>query len=85
MLPIEAQLHIKALGLFGNICRLHPQHTIKKLAWRQLAVRVGDKHSWFHPIVQLGCQYHIDIMLNLRFPAEKGAWKTLVKSTVLKF
>jgi hypothetical protein len=39
ILPIEVQIHIKALTFFNNVCHQGEQNTEKKLARRQLAVK----------------------------------------------
>jgi hypothetical protein len=39
ILPIEAQIHIKALTFFNNVCHQGEQNTEKKLARRQLTVK----------------------------------------------
>jgi hypothetical protein len=40
ILPIEAQIHIKALTFFNNVCHQGEKNTEKKLARRQLTVEV---------------------------------------------
>jgi hypothetical protein len=39
ILPIEAQLHIRALGLFNNICNQLESNIEKSLARRQLLIK----------------------------------------------
>jgi hypothetical protein len=39
ILPIEAQIHIRALGLFNNVCRQAEDSSEKALARRQLIVK----------------------------------------------
>jgi hypothetical protein len=39
ILPIEAQIHIKALTFFNNVCHQGEKNTEKKLARRQLTVK----------------------------------------------
>ena len=84
-IPIEAQLHIRALGLFGGICRLEGSHTLKNLALRQLALRIDYKHSWFSYIYKLGCTYNINIVKNLLLPKTKREWKLEVKMAVRRY
>ena len=40
ILPIEAQIHIKALTFFNNVCHQDEKNTEKKLARRQLTVNL---------------------------------------------
>ncbi|CAC5400212.1 unnamed protein product [Mytilus coruscus] len=44
ILPIEAQVHIRALGLFNNICNQHDDSVEKSLAKRQLLIK-NDESS----------------------------------------
>ena len=46
-LPIEAQIHIKALTFFNNVCHQGEKNTEKKLARRQLTVKEESSNSWF--------------------------------------
>jgi hypothetical protein len=47
ILPIEAQLHIRALGLFNNICNQLESSIEKSLARRQLLIKNNESASWF--------------------------------------
>ena len=47
ILPIEAQIHIKALTFFNNVCHQGEKNTEKKLARRQLTVKEESSNSWF--------------------------------------
>ena len=42
---IEAQIHIKALTFFNNVCHQGEKHTEKKLARRQLTVKEESSNS----------------------------------------
>ena len=46
-LPIELQLHKKALVFFNNICSQNEESIEKQLARRQLAVKSNNSNSWF--------------------------------------
>ena len=82
-IPIENQLHRRVLNLFGNICRLPANHSLKKVALRQLAVRFKKKQSWFSYIVKIGEIYNIDIHAAITIPATKEEWKKRVKIAIL--
>jgi hypothetical protein len=43
----SAQIHIKALTFFNNICHQGEENTEKKLARRQLTVKEESSNSWF--------------------------------------
>jgi hypothetical protein len=48
ILPIKAQIHIKALTFFNNVCHQgEKKNTEKKLARRQLTVKEESSNSWF--------------------------------------
>ena len=48
LLPVEAQIHIRALGLFNNICNQAEDSVEKTLARRQLIVKSNESNSWFY-------------------------------------
>jgi hypothetical protein len=47
ILPIEAQIHLKALVFFNNVCHQDESSIEKKLAVRQLTVKADSSNSWF--------------------------------------
>jgi hypothetical protein len=47
ILPIEAQIHIKTLTFFNNVCHQGEKNTEKKLARRQLTMKEESSNSWF--------------------------------------
>ena len=47
ILPIEAQIHIKALTFFNNVCHQGEKNIEKRLARRQLTVKEESSNSWF--------------------------------------
>ena len=47
LLPVEAQIHIRALGLFNNICNQAENSVEMTLARRQLIVKSNESNSWF--------------------------------------
>jgi hypothetical protein len=46
ILPIEAQIHIKDLTFFNNVCHQGAKNTEKKLARRQLTVKEESSNLW---------------------------------------
>ena len=46
-IPVEGTLHLRTLGLFGNITRLELNHPMRRLAARQLALTDTRPLSWF--------------------------------------
>jgi hypothetical protein len=59
VLPIEAQMHIRALGLFNNVCRQAEDSSEKALARRQLIVKPDSSASWFVGIKHLHRKYEL--------------------------
>ena len=80
MLPLEAIYHCRVLGLFGAIQRLDKDHTMHKLAVRQLAV--GGRYSWFTNVRSLLVQYDLDLTLLWEGKWTKLQWKRLIKKAV---
>ena len=58
-LPIELQLHKKAL-VFFNICSQNEESIEKQLARRQLAVKSNNSNSWFVVIKKLLLKYNLN-------------------------
>jgi hypothetical protein len=74
-LPIELQLHKKAL-VFFNICSQNEESIEKQLARRQLAVKSNNSNSWFVVIKKLLLKYNLnDPIYLLDHPVERQEWK----------
>jgi hypothetical protein len=63
LLPVETQIHIRALRLFNNICNQADGSVEKTLARRQLIVKSNKSNSWFieiksKPIVEYTPYYN---------------------------
>ena len=84
ILPIEAQIHIKALTFFNNVCRQgEKKNTEKKLARRQLTVKEESSNSWFICVNKILRKYDLKEAYNyLDNPIKKSRWISLVKSRV---
>ncbi|CAC5378993.1 unnamed protein product [Mytilus coruscus] len=59
ILPIEARLHIRALGLFNNICNQPDDSVEKSLAKRQLLIKNDGSSSWFIAIKHMLRKYDL--------------------------
>jgi len=79
LLPIEAEIHLKALSLFGNITRAKRSSVEWKLADRQLLLKNRNSHSWFVDIKKICLKY--DIQQCHQF-LTNPKWKTLIKEKV---
>ena len=80
-LPIEAEMHIKAITLYGNITRAEKSSVEWKLAERQLTIKSHDSHSWFIEIKELCLKYDILNIYNyLENPLSKNQWKKMIKT-----
>jgi hypothetical protein len=77
ILPIEAQIHIKALTFFNYVCPQGEKNTEIKLARRQLTVKEESSNSWFICVNKILRKYDLDN------PIKKSRWISLVKSRVL--
>ena len=85
ILPIEAQMHIQALGLFNNVCRQAEDSSEKALARRQLIVKPDSSASWFVGIEHLHRKYELKEAISyLDEPESKTKWTRTVKEAVYK-
>jgi hypothetical protein len=57
LLPVKAEIHKKALNLFGNICRSTQDSVEWRVAERQLGLKNMKSHSWFVDIKKLFIKY----------------------------
>ena len=78
-LPIEAELDIRTLSLFGAICR-SDNTTLRQLATRQLGI--NNRYSWFNHIEELCSKYGIPLEGCIAAPWEKESWKQHTKTAV---
>ncbi len=81
-LPLEAALHLRLLGVFGTISRLQNDHTLYKLALRQMALMEHKSHSWFVYICDIAARYDIDLHQVLLNPWRKREWKRYTRTLV---
>ncbi|CAG2248396.1 unnamed protein product [Mytilus edulis] len=72
ILPVEAQIDKRALGLFNNICNQDESSTEKQLARRQISVKSLDSNNWFIQIKKILTKYNMDkINTYLDIPMKK--------------
>ena len=86
LLPIEAQIHIKALNFFNNICSLPEETVEKRLARRQCAIKSSKSVSWFMEIKKLLLTYElpdIDSLLECSIP--RNTWKKQIFKKISEF
>ena len=82
MLPIEAQLHIRALCLFNNICNQLESSVEKSLARRQLLIKNNKGVSWFTAIKHMLRKYDIkEVSWYLDNQVKKTLSTSIVKKT----
>ena len=80
-LPVEAELDVRRLTLFGAVCRgAETNSTLRKLAQRQLSLE--NKHSWFQLLIATAVKYSINIEAALETPWSKYLWKQYVNKAV---
>ena len=81
--PVEAELDMRILSIFGNITRLPYDHPLKRIAHRQISL--PGKEGWFKMVIRVAAKYKIDAVLkaSLLSPWSKASWKFFFKSVVL--
>ena len=82
--PIEFELHRRQFTLFGNIIR---EDCIEKnLAFRQLAVKDDNSHSWFIIIKKYLYKYGLPSPYELlENPPSKYVWKKAVNGKLVEY
>jgi hypothetical protein len=86
ILPIEAQIHIKSLTFFNNVCHQGEKNTEKRLARRQLTVKEESSNSWFICVNKIPVLRKYDLKEAYNYldnPIKKSRWISLVKSRVI--
>ncbi|CAG2206523.1 unnamed protein product [Mytilus edulis] len=82
-LPMEAELHLKALSLYGNITRADRSTIEWRLAERQLHLKTNQSNSWFIEIKKICLKYDIlDCQDFLNNPLGKLQWKSLITKKI---
>ena len=79
LLPVEAQIHVRALGLFNNICNQAEDSVEKTLARRQLIVKSNESNSWSIEIKNILRKYN---MLEAWWYLGNTPKKTIVKRKI---
>ncbi len=83
--PLEAQIHMRILGLLGNITRLEVNHPLRALALRQLSVKDKKSASWFMYTQAIAEIYEINLFQIITAPWPKLTWKRFVKNTITEY
>jgi hypothetical protein len=79
-IPVEGELDIRILTLYGAICRAEENELLQQLSTRQLSS--DNKHSWFYQVLQLCIKYGIDLPSTRDAPWRKNTWKEYVASLI---
>ena len=80
-LPVEAQLHIRALNFFNNICNQEE----KLLARQQLRTKTINSNSWIIEIKKMLIKYNLqDPEYYLDNPMTKRLWITSMSRSFFK-
>ncbi|CAG2195799.1 unnamed protein product [Mytilus edulis] len=86
MLPIEAEIHLKALTLFGNITRANKTSVEWRLTERQLQLKTHTSKSWFIEIKKICLKYDLPDCQNfLTYPLGKFQWKNLITRKIYTY
>ncbi|CAC5421426.1 unnamed protein product [Mytilus coruscus] len=59
LLPLEAEIHIKIITLFGNITRAERSSLEWRIAERQLQIKTYSSNSWFIDLKKICGKYDI--------------------------
>lgn len=85
-LPVEAQLHIRALNFFNNICNQEEKSIEKLLARQQLRTKTINSNSWFIEIKKMLIKYNLqDPEYYLDNPMTKRLWITSIKREIQNY
>jgi hypothetical protein len=85
-LPVEAQLHIRALNFFNNICNLEEKSIEKLLARQQVRTKTINSNSWFIEIKKMLIKYNLqDPEYYLDNPMTKRLWITSIKREIQNY
>ncbi|CAC5361050.1 unnamed protein product [Mytilus coruscus] len=83
ILPIEAQVHIRAFGLFNNIYNQPDDSVEKSLEKRQLIIENDESSSWFIAIKHMPRKCDLqEASWYLNNPVKKTVWTSTIKKTV---
>jgi hypothetical protein len=80
ILPVEAQIHIRTLVLFNNICNQADNSIEKNLARRQLIVKSNESSSWFIEIKYIPVLREASWYLDNS--PKKSVWTSTVKRNI---
>ena len=82
-IPIECDIHKRALSLFGNIFQLEDTSIEVRLAERQLTVKDDSSHSWYIAVKDIMKKYGLPEPLDLlQCPRSKFTWKHRVNKHI---
>ena len=82
LLPIEAEIHVRVLRLYGAITRLHPHSPLAEVAFRQVSGQ-GNASTWFmyvRKICKIWPRHHC--LGAACAPWQAHGWKRLVNGTI---
>ena len=86
ILPIEAQIHARALSFFNNICHQAENSTEKVLARCQLALKSNSSSSWFIELKQILRKYNLNEPIEyLNRPIKKSTWSNITRKCIHEF
>lgn len=85
--PIEAELDIRMLNLFGAVCRLPDNSPIYRIARSQVAMRTSKPRSWFTRCLDTAKKYDLEqtLVQAIINPLSKEDWKKKVSSPIRTF
>ena len=86
LIPIEGEIHIRILTLFGSISRLEYDAPLRRIAERQIALRQNGSSSWFLYAMEIATEYGIrEAFLGaLQAPWDRTKWKRFITTTITR-
>ncbi|CAC5410725.1 unnamed protein product [Mytilus coruscus] len=86
LLPLEAEIHIKIITLFGNITRAERSSLEWRIAERQLQIKTYSSNSWFIDLKKICGKYDIvELEQYLEKPLTKIKWKKFTTKKIHKY
>ena len=62
VLPVEAEIHVRVLTLYGGITRPHPNSPLAEVAFMQVSGQ-GNASSWFMYVRKISAKYTLEAII----------------------
>ena len=85
MIPIEDEIHLKALTLFGNITRAEKNTVEWRIAERQLHIKTTKVTVGSLKSKSFALSITFKTIMNIYAPLSKSAWKTMTSKKIKEY